>query len=910
MNIQESLHAVARRHPDRPAIESISSVWSYRQVHAASRACAGHLRALQAQSGFKTAAILANRSPSLPIQVLACLQAGIPFAILDSAYPDAHLGRMLDILPEPLLLEPESRGDGTGQRLHDSRCQRASIKVDSLKAIVPPPQTLDSPPLAALSVAYYLFTSGSTGVPKCIETPAEPLGHFLDWYAHTFPSRPGTRYAMLSGLSHDPIFRDMLVPLTTGGLLYIPEQGMLLQPRLLYRWLQEHRIARLHTTPPMLEVLGAGGDPTQPLLDLQHVFSGGDMLQAAQVAQLRQLAPACQVVNFYGTSETPQAVAWYLVRQGEPDPIPVGRGIDDVDLLVLDEQLKPAAQGMPGQLAVRSAYLSKGYKDDDEASRRQYLELGPADGRTTYLTGDLGYVSAHGDVVLTGRADDQINLHGYRIELDAINVALRGLLQGSSAVVLPVKLADGESKLCAYLVYRGSDRFSEEQRIKQQLTALLPHYMLPGLWEWVDEIPLLPNGKVDRQQLINGTRERLKSQVSASDATGTLCQAMQAILGVPVTPADSFVGLGGDSLSFIRASILIEDRLGHLPAGWERMSIGELISSGRPSLEQAESTWTSRLTTVESTLLLRVISIFLVTLSHTGSNAIVLMATSTLFIVSGMSFGRFLRPVIQDSGRLAPTLHFIAKFGILAALWQTLRSLYYQRLWIPDLILLGTFFQKPGDAHFTFWYLDVLAFNVLVLALSDKASWLWRRSNNEVLRADTFRSDLSLLAIGLGMAFVQVHYDIWNGTVGQASVAPFKWFWMLALGLVITQARTPTRRFGMTLFILGLGVANLSDLSMTVRQIFEYQVTEFFLVTTLLLIWVDRFPVPRFLRPILVEIGSATLTIYIVNHAVINLLMPGLGLPDWLWLQVALALATGIMANRAWGKVSRFLKIG
>lgn len=160
------------------------------------------------------------------------------------------------------------------------------------------------------------------------------------------------------------------------------------------------------------------------------------------------------------------------------------------------------------------------------------------------------------------------------------------------------------------------------------------------------------------------------------------------------------------------------------------------------------------------------------------------------------------------------------------------------------------------------------------------------------------------------MAFVQVHYDIWNGTVGQASVAPFKWFWMLALGLVITQARTPTRRFGMTLFILGLGVANLSDLSMTVRQIFEYQVTEFFLVTTLLLIWVDRFPVPRFLRPILVEIGSATLTIYIVNHAVINLLMPGLGLPDWLWLQVALALATGIMANRAWGKVSRFLKIG
>lgn len=902
MSIESRFRTIAQQQPQQPAIESASGVWTYQQVATASAACAQQLSALMAPHRCETLALLATREPSLPIVVLACLRAGLPFAILDAAYPDAHIARMLEVLPAPLLLD--LRAPPAAPRQLGRHGPGAAMGEGLLRAMTATVLSDTPAPASPGPVAYYLFTSGSTGVPKCIETPAAPLDHFLCWYTQAFASGPSTRYAMLSGLSHDPILRDMLAPLSSGGVLCIPEQGLLLQARALCQWLGAQRIARLHTTPPMLALLSAARAAAPPLQDLQCVFSGGDVLRAAQVANWRRLAPQCQVVNFYGTSETPQAVAWHPVGQQAPDPIPVGQGIDGVDLLVLDAHLQPLPPGATGQVAVRSAYLSSGYRGDAEASRRQYRALGPEDGRTTYLTGDLGYRNWQGDVVLTGRADDQINLHGHRIELGAIQAALLQCPQVASALVLPIEVPGGEKKLCAYIVGQAAstDRARDERELKQQLSATLPQHMVPSLWTWLPALPLLPNGKVNRQQLIADTLARLQAAVPASAATSGLGQALQALLGVPVTPADSFVSLGGDSLSFIRASMLIEDHLGHLPPAWEHLTLAELEQQGRSPHVQGPAARPSCWTTVETTLLLRVVSIVLVILSHAGSHAIVLMATSTLFVVSGMSYSRFLRPPLRASGRLAPALHFIARFGVLAALWQAARSVYLERLWVPDLLLLGTFFQKPGGAHFTFWYLDVLAANVLLLALLDKVL----RRRQLAARTDTFAQDCGLLALGLAMVFVQVHFVLWNGVVGQDSVAPFKWFWMLALGLLITQARTRLRRAGLTLFVLGLALLAFGETT-ALREVFEHQLTSFFLFTLLLLVWVDRVPVPRLLRPLLVEVGSATLTIYIVNHAVINVLMPRLGLPDWLWLQLSLALGVGCLTHRAWSALTRTL---
>lgn len=898
MTIERQFFAVAEAYPNHEAIVSSQQRWLYRDVLAASVACAEHLLAQKATSNFAAVAILATRSASLPIAVLACLRIGLPFAILDAAYPEAHLERMLAMLPSPCLLNLAAHAH---PQLHTRVDASTTLDEQTLLDMAAKVTAASIATVArgglTTEVAYYLFTSGSTGVPKCIETPLPPLAHFLTWYTRVFPSEVGTRYAMLSGLSHDPILRDMFAPLTTGGVLCIPEQAQLRQPRALLQWLQTSTIERLHTTPPMLELLAEGAAQTR-LSRLQYVFSGGDMLRASHARRLREFAPNSQLVNFYGTSETPQAVAWYVLTTPAPEPIPIGQGIDDVDIWVLDAQRQPVPQGVQGEVAVCSAYLSKGYRGNAQASQQHYVDQGRADGRTLYLTGDLGYVNAEGQVVLNGRADDQINLNGHRIELGAVQVAIRACPQVANAVVLPIAFEDGDKRLCAFVVGVGPNPSVHEAEIKAQLQAILPSYMVPTLWEWLTHIPLLPNGKVDRQQLIEGLRKQIEVQALATQADDQCYQALEKILRVPVTPDSTFVSLGGDSLSFIRVTMLLEDALGHLPNGWQEMPIGELLAQGLKADAVAQPL-SKHLTSVETTLLLRVLSILLVTMSHASAHAIILVATPTLFVLSGISFSKFLRPGIRLNATIKPTLHFIAKFAIPAAIWQALRGVMLHRFWWPDLLLIGTFFKKPDDGHFTFWYLDVLAFNVLMLAMADKLLWRGTHVQAKQGRTDTLRWDCGLLAVGLGAAFLQVSSGFWNGMVGQASVAPFKWFWMLALGLVIAQANTRSRKVGVSLFVFALTLINLRD-AMPLSFLFEHQLSTYFLASMYVLIWVDRVPVPTVLRPALVEIGSATLMIYIVNHAVMHLLMPKLGLPDWLWLQMTLAVSVGLMVNRMW----------
>src|SRR5262249_13281881 len=150
---------------------------------------------------------------------------------------------------------------------------------------------------------------------------------------------------------------------------------------------------------------------------------------------------------------------------------------------------------------------------------------------------------------------------------------------------------------------------------------------------------------------------------------------------------------------------------------------------------------------------------------------LVVSATSILFVISGLNFSRFLRPAIRNAGDLRPTANFILKFAIPAGLWATLRSLWTHSWWLPNLFLLGTFFANPTSPSLTLWYLDVLAANLMVLAgISCLGYYLGARRASATLSADTFRTDLAWVMIGLAMAATQVLGGWWDGQVGQDSV--------------------------------------------------------------------------------------------------------------------------------------------
>ena len=252
-----------------------------------------------------------------------------------------------------------------------------------------------------------MFTSGSTGTPKGIIGPHGPLSHFVDWHCREFGFTESDRFSMLSGLAHDPLLRDIFTPLWSGGTLCIPDPGMMLMPEQLRQWMREQGITVAHITPALSQVLTEGWDGSpggeRGLSTLRHVFFGGDMLTGAHVGKIWQAAPGVECVNFYGTTETPQAMGYFRIDgkdlraggSGESAAravFPLGRGIEGVQLLVLNADAGLAGIGEVGEIHVRTPYLATGYLKDERLTGERFIgnpHSGEA-GDRLYRTGDLG----------------------------------------------------------------------------------------------------------------------------------------------------------------------------------------------------------------------------------------------------------------------------------------------------------------------------------------------------------------------------------------------------------------------------------------------------------------------------------------------------------------------------------------
>ena len=410
--------AVADACPSARALVHNHEAWTYGQLERASRALALELLAKAAPN--ELVAIVAPRSPELVLGMLACLRAGLTFVVIDAAYPRERIKQLAETAaPGRVLTFKGASGTGFGQIAIPAREGRAGTRSpvcfhfekEALETLLHsnslPAPSIDT--VGADSIAYLLFTSGTTGCPKCIKTSHHPLVHFIGWYSRVFPVDSASRFSMLSGVGHDPVLRDIFVPLSFGAELHIPPEGALKNPPSLFSWLMEAGVSHTHITPQMGRVICSARNENETLPALRFIFSGGDMLRRKLVAELAEAAPAAMVVNFYGTSETPQAMAFHPFNQtsdAADDTVPIGTGIDDAQLLVLDDALRLAAIGARGQIAIRTKFLSLGYVGDSEATAAKFVpnpdKRDPED--RIYLTGDFGTFAKMGLWFSTGAA--------------------------------------------------------------------------------------------------------------------------------------------------------------------------------------------------------------------------------------------------------------------------------------------------------------------------------------------------------------------------------------------------------------------------------------------------------------------------------------------------------------------------
>lgn len=571
LSIHDKLAQVAAQRPGHCAVSDNQGSWTYAELDAVSNQVAGHLiaRGIQPQD---VVAIWAHRSAALVAAIMGTLRAGATFMMMDPAYPANRSRDYLDIGQPKLLIQidgaepmapavaewwepaPEILVIHADQRLSPS----SAMVQDAIPFVVTPEM-----------VAYLSFTSGSTGRPKCIEGRHGSLTHFMDWQIRAFDLREDDRYSLLSGLAHDPLQRDIFTALWTGACICVPDPNTLFMPGELARWARDEHVSIFHLTPAMGRLLtdGSGG---VVLPDARRAFFVGDVLTRADVARLRTLAPNIEVVNFYGSTETQRSVGYHPVEidglpAHTPAAIPLGKGVPDSQLLILNEAGVPAAVGERGEIHIRSHFLAQGYRGLPDQTAAVFLNnpfTDVSDDRL-YRTGDLGAYLPNGAIVFRGRRDFQVKIRGFRVEPGEVAAVLSGHNMVREAVVMPHQTAKRGLQLFAFAAM---ESMIDGADLQAYLAERLPNFMVPAFVVVMDRLPMTPNGKVDRGALDLDAAEAAAMtggrEAALSPSETALAEIWRDLIGVMPGPNDDFFAIGGHSLLATRLLARVQAKFG------------------------------------------------------------------------------------------------------------------------------------------------------------------------------------------------------------------------------------------------------------------------------------------------------------------------------------------------------------
>ncbi|WP_186032284.1 non-ribosomal peptide synthetase, partial [Burkholderia gladioli] len=498
-SIGARLHEQALRHGDRPAVVSDGVALSYRELEQATNRLAARLVAAGGAADTPVA-LLCGHDASMIVALLAALKAGRPYVPLDPAYPEARLRMMIDdagadSVLTTAALAPRARALAAGPLrllLVDADETPAAAHADSAAA-----GFAALPVVPADTLAYVLYTSGSTGVPKGVMQNHRNALYFCRQYTNNLRIAPADRLLLIASYSFDAALMDIFGALLNGAALHlldIRRHGVASVPAVL----REQAITIFHATPTVYRaVFGEAREPLAP--GLRAVVLGGELVDQRDIAIFRRgFAPDTVLVNGYGPTESTLALQAMIGRAGaDVDRYPaVGRPIEGTRI-VLGRPGGGVESRQAGEIVIESPHVALGYWRRPDLSAQAFGVT--ADGRRFYRTGDVGFLDSDGQVVVRGRVDHQVKIRGFRIEPGEIEAALARHAQVREAVVVAREHGDGERQLVAYVV--ADDAALETGALRAHLAATLPDYMMPARFVRLDALPLTPNGKLDRRAL-------------------------------------------------------------------------------------------------------------------------------------------------------------------------------------------------------------------------------------------------------------------------------------------------------------------------------------------------------------------------------------------------------------------------
>ncbi|MDN3292798.1 non-ribosomal peptide synthetase [Streptomyces ficellus] len=530
----------ALRTPDAIAVSSGDHRLTYRELNERANRLAHRLGELGVRTETPVA-VLMQRSVDVVVAILAVLKAGGCYLPLHSAYPLRRMQLIMDHCAAPVLLVDEAmRGRGIPEGA-------AVVTVEGDKGLAEYPAGDCAVPVDPAQLAYVIHTSGSTGVPKGVAvTHKEALGLVLD---SIWDGGRHERVLMLAPYAFNVSTYELWVPLLHGGRIAVPPPGDL-DVAVIRRLIAEERITGVHLTAGLFRVL-MEEDPGC-LAGVREVLTGGDVIAPAAVRHALEHNPDLVVRAMYGATEatlfsTHLPMTAPLRIEG---PVPVGRPMDNVRLRVLDAELRAVPAGEVGELHISGRGVARGYFGRPDLTAERFVaDPFGAPGERMYRTGDLVRLGHDGVLEYLGRADQQLKVRGFRVELAEVEAALARFPGIRHAAVAGVASAAGDRQLVAYHVPAGGD--VDAAALRAHMARLLPDYMVPTAFVAVPELPLTPNGKVDRRALPPpGPQTGPTGRAPLNERQQTLCALFAEALAVPrVGIDDSFFDLGGQSLA-------------------------------------------------------------------------------------------------------------------------------------------------------------------------------------------------------------------------------------------------------------------------------------------------------------------------------------------------------------------------
>ncbi|WP_307894581.1 non-ribosomal peptide synthetase [Bacillus swezeyi] len=541
--IHQLFEEQTERTPDQVAIIYGDKQFTYRQLNERANQLARTLRAKGVRADRLTA-IISEHNIELVLGILAVLKAGGAYVPIDPDYPGDRIQYILDDSNAEIVL--------TQSHLQQRLTHAGTIVLLDEESSYHEEHSNLERNSDTKDLAYVIYTSGSTGKPKGVLIEHQGLTNYICWAVRVYVKGEKTTFPLYSSIAFDLTVTSIFTPLISGNTIIV--YGGENKATLVSSIVQDCRVDIIKLTPAHLQLLKEMNISHE--CTVRKMIVGGDKLSTRLARGIsEQFQDQIEIFNEYGPTETVVGCMLYRydAAKDSRESVPIGTAAANMNIYLLDTDMKPVPIGVPGEMYISGAGVARGYLNRSELTAEKFVKHPFVPGTKMYRTGDLARWLPDGNIEYLGRIDHQVKIRGYRIEIGEVEAAFFHIPSIQEAIVMAQEI-NGETSLCAYYTAHHALTAGE---LREQLTRQLPAYMVPAYFVQLKAMPLTSNGKIDRQALPSPSRNLTGMNYAAprTELEKILAGIWESVLGVErVGVSDHFFELGGDSIKSIQVT--------------------------------------------------------------------------------------------------------------------------------------------------------------------------------------------------------------------------------------------------------------------------------------------------------------------------------------------------------------------